>query len=270
MVLALGSATAAHADARTGGASAFGKPDVTALKCGTGEQQSCPRGQVLRLSGENLAATRRVVFLGRSGTRDDRSARPQESSPHRVIVEVPTDAHSGPLRIVASRAAAGGPTLRVLPVSRPAPAAVVVLGALANGGVFPIQGVHDYGTATNAFGGARNHQGQDVLAACGLPLVAALPGVVTLVRFQERAGNYIVIKAADGTSQVYMHMLALSPLVKGAAVVAGQALGQVGRTGAATACHLHFEFWTAPGWYEGGVAVDPLPALRSWDTQAAA
>ena len=37
----------------------------------------------------------------------------------------------------------------------------------------------------------------------------------------------------------------------------------VGDTGDATACHLHFEIWTAPGWYEGGSPIDPLPYLKS-------
>jgi murein DD-endopeptidase MepM/ murein hydrolase activator NlpD len=39
----------------------------------------------------------------------------------------------------------------------------------------------------------------------------------------------------------------------------------VGRTGDATACHLHFEEWTAPGWYTGGSPFDPLADLRAWD-----
>ena len=55
---------------------------------------------------------------------------------------------------------------------------------------------------------------------------------------------------------------------KGDPVVTGQPIGFVGRTGDATACHLHFEMWPAPGWYTGGSAVDPLPSLKSWDVAA--
>jgi murein DD-endopeptidase MepM/ murein hydrolase activator NlpD len=217
---------------------------------------------VLRLSGENLADTRAVVFLGGRGPGDDSRARPQQASPHRVLVQVPASARSGPVRVVAASAAAVGPRVRVLaPAPRPAPAPLPVLG----GGAFPVQGAHYYGTEVNGFGGGRGHQGQDVLAACGTPLVAALPGEVTLTRFQERAGNYVVVKADDGTSQAYMHLLKPATVTKGQRLAAGQPLGQVGRTGTASACHLHFELWTAPGWYEGGKPVDPLPLLRSLD-----
>jgi murein DD-endopeptidase MepM/ murein hydrolase activator NlpD len=51
---------------------------------------------------------------------------------------------------------------------------------------------------------------------------------------------------------------------RGDTVSPGQQLGVVGTTGRSSACHLHFELWTAPGWYRGGTAVDPLPALQSW------
>jgi murein DD-endopeptidase MepM/ murein hydrolase activator NlpD len=204
-----------------------------------------------------------VIFLGGRGTRDDRRARPQTASPHRVIVTVPTSARSGRLRVVAAAAAASGPRLQVLPGALPSPVPVPGLPW-----AFPVQGAHDFGTAVNGFGGGRGHEGQDILAACRLPIVAALPGTVTLIRFQARAGNYVVIKAVDGTSQAYMHLLAPATVTKGQVVAAGQPLGQVGKTGDASACHLHFELWTAPGWYEGGAAIDPLPFLRLVDTPA--
>ena len=250
-----------HASPRSGGA-AYAEPEVKALKCGTGQRTSCPRGSVLRLSGENLAATRTVIFLGARGAGDDRRARPKAASPHRVLVTVPTSARSGRLRVVAAKTKTRGPRLRVLPL----PAAQPAPGPLApSSGVFPVQGIHNYGTGVNRFGGARNHQGQDVLAACSTPLVAALAGQVTLTRFQKRAGNYVVVKADDGTSQAYMHMLAPATVNSGQRVTAGQPLGQVGQTGAASTCQLHFELWTAPGWQEGGEAVDPLALLQAWD-----
>ena len=41
--------------------------------------------------------------------------------------------------------------------------------------------------------------------------------------------------------------------------------GVVGSTGRSTACMLHFEMWTAPGWYRGGKVADPTPYLKDWD-----
>lgn len=132
-------------------------------------------------------------------------------------------------------------------------------------GVFPVRAPHDFGTFENRFGGGRGHEGQDVLAHCGARVVAALSGTVTDVRWESAAGNYVVVKASDGTSQVYMHLLAASPLRAGAKVEAGARVGRVGQTGRASTCHLHFELWTAPGWYTGGRAIDPLATLRRWD-----
>ncbi|MEA2190222.1 MAG: hypothetical protein QOI73_343 [Solirubrobacteraceae bacterium] len=134
---------------------------------------------------------------------------------------------------------------------------------------FPVRAKHNFGEGIAAFGAQRNghvHQGQDVFADCGTPLVAARGGVVKLNQNEANAGNYIVIDGAGtDVDYVYMHLRERSPLAKGASVLTGQLIGAVGRTGDATACHLHFEMWTGPGWYSGGAPVDPLPSLRAWD-----
>jgi murein DD-endopeptidase MepM/ murein hydrolase activator NlpD len=262
--LACAAPAAAHKSTGVGG-TGFDEPELSAIRCGTGDETSCPRGQVLRLSGEGLAQTRRVTFLGGRGAGDDRTTRPTEKSPHRVLVSVPRAARSGPIRVVTATAAVTGPRLRVLTGGTPAAPKPAGTTAAAGGGVFPVRGEHDYGTFVNRFGGGRNHQGQDVFAKCGTPLVAALGGVVTFKKFQSRAGNYVVIKADDGTGQAYMHLAAPATVDKGQRVAAGDPIGRVGDTGRASGCHLHFELWTAPGWYEGGSAIDPLPALKRWD-----
>jgi murein DD-endopeptidase MepM/ murein hydrolase activator NlpD len=160
-------------------------------------------------------------------------------------------------------------------IAAPGVAAAQAPAALATGGfelvdhIFPVRGHHTYGTGIAAFGAGRDghrHEGQDVFARCGTPLVAARGGVVKLNRFERSAGNYLVIDG-DGTDvdYVYMHLQAPSPLKKDARVLTGQPIGNVGDTGDANGCHLHLELWTGPGWYTGGAPVDPQPFLKAWD-----
>jgi len=156
------------------------------------------------------------------------------------------------------------------PAARPATQSTApVLGFDFYGYAFPILGAHEFSLGAGRFGAARSghtHQGQDVMAACGTPLVAARGGAVQYSGFQAAAGNYVVIDG-KGTSYdfMYAHLAEPSPLQTGETVRTGQPIGIVGDTGDATACHLHFEIWTAPGWYEGGSPIDPLPSLQKWD-----
>jgi peptidase M23-like protein len=143
------------------------------------------------------------------------------------------------------------------------------LGVAVYDSVFPVRGPHNYGGPEARFGAPRSghtHQGQDVMAACGTKLVAARGGTVQYTGYQGAAGNYIVIdQKGSGEDNAYMHLQAPSPLATGDRVGTGQYIGNVGDTGDAQGCHLHFEVWSAPGWYEGGQPYDPLPLLKAWD-----
>jgi len=149
----------------------------------------------------------------------------------------------------------------------PAPAAKSAPGSfLFQRHIFPIRGAHSFGTGAAAFGGGRGHQGQDTFAKCGTPLVAARGGVVKYSGYQSAAGNYVVIDAdGDDRDQSYMHLRDPASVRKGDRVYTGQQFGVVGSTGSSTACHLHFEMWSAPGWYDGGAPSDPLALLQAWD-----
>ena len=132
--------------------------------------------------------------------------------------------------------------------------------------VFPVRGAHGFGEYAARFGGGRGHQGQDVFADCGTPLVAGRGGVVKFKRYHSRAGHYLIIDGArTGIDYAYMHMRDPALVEEGDRVRTGQPIGFVGDTGRAFGCHLHFEMWSAPGWYTGGAPFDPLPDLLSWD-----
>lgn len=133
--------------------------------------------------------------------------------------------------------------------------------------LFPIRGRHDLGrSATNGFGGGRGHQGHDLFAKCGTRLAAAQGGRVRFAGYHPRSGNYVIVSGRDGFDYGYMHLQSPALVRTGQKVFTGQLIGAVGDTGNANGCHLHFELWTAPGWYRGGKPIDPLPLLRSWDS----
>ena len=143
------------------------------------------------------------------------------------------------------------------------------LGVAVFAYIFPVRGPHDFGNAGARFGAGRaghTHQGQDIMSPCGTKLVAARGGSVQYAGYQGAAGNYIVIdQKGSGEDNMYAHLIAPSPLQTGDQVATGQLIGNVGQTGDAVGCHLHFEIWAAPGWYEGGQPYDPLPLLQGWD-----
>jgi murein DD-endopeptidase MepM/ murein hydrolase activator NlpD len=128
---------------------------------------------------------------------------------------------------------------------------------------FPVKARVSWG---DGLGAGRGHQGQDLMANCGRPVVAAKAGKVTTVDYQASgAGNYAVVRGTSSKfDYVYMHMLKTPRVSTGDRIKAGQTIGYVGSTGRSSACHLHFEMWTRPGWYKGGTVSDPTPYLRRW------
>ncbi len=136
-----------------------------------------------------------------------------------------------------------------------------------DGVVFPIAG--PYGQPlVGTFGAPRMpgtpdahwHEGIDIFAPAGTPLVAAERGVVTKVGSNRLGGLTVWLHGESGTDWYYAHLLAHAPdLVGGQLVEAGTLLGYVGNTGNAltTPSHLHLELHT-----NGGDAVDPFPLLN--------
>ncbi|MFN8152451.1 MAG: peptidoglycan DD-metalloendopeptidase family protein [Solirubrobacterales bacterium] len=129
--------------------------------------------------------------------------------------------------------------------------------------IFPLRGKHYYG---DGLGAGRGHQGQDVFAKCGTKIVAARGGRVQVNAYQSAAGYYLVIDGQKtGQDYVYMHMEQRGRPAAGTRVHTGDVIGYESDTGDASGCHLHFELWSAPGWYEGGHVLDPTTPLKKWD-----
>jgi murein DD-endopeptidase MepM/ murein hydrolase activator NlpD len=130
--------------------------------------------------------------------------------------------------------------------------------------IFPVAGPHTFGGGFGAARSGHTHQGQDIMAACGTPLVAVSRAKVKFVSFQSLAGNYVVIRNKKlHQDYMYAHLAARASVTKGTVVQPGQQIGIVGETGDATACHLHFELWLGK-WYRGGHPVNPMPYLQTY------
>jgi murein DD-endopeptidase MepM/ murein hydrolase activator NlpD len=145
---------------------------------------------------------------------------------------------------------------------------------LSEGPFLPIVGAVGYGESAARFGAPRDgrpHEGQDLFAKPGTPLVAVRDGTVVdgggiNNAYSGGRGNWVVIYSPlDERSYVYLHMLK-PPLVRnGDAVQAGQPIGQLGCTGSCYGPHLHFEVRTGvAGFRSETKAIDPLPLLKGW------
>ena len=134
-----------------------------------------------------------------------------------------------------------------------------------NGAAAPLaKGSYRIGAAFGATGSwSRYHTGQDFVASSGTPVHAATSGTVISGNVGSWAGNYVVIRAADGSSTLYAHMSNTDVKV-GQQVTAGQKIGNVGSTGRSFGAHLHFEYYPS-GVTPGNVysATNPMSYLRS-------
>ncbi|MCR4990810.1 MAG: peptidoglycan DD-metalloendopeptidase family protein [Lachnospiraceae bacterium] len=83
------------------------------------------------------------------------------------------------------------------------------------------------------------HNGVDMAAPTGSPILAAYDGKVVAADYSASMGNYIMINHGDGLYTIYMHASALY-VSKGQEVSKGQTIAAVGSTGRSTGPHLHF------------------------------
>lgn len=118
-----------------------------------------------------------------------------------------------------------------------------------------------YGNRVCPFHGQEFHDGIDLAAASGTPILAFGPGTVTMSGWNGGYGNYISIDHGGGLMSFYAHCSALY-VKKGAAVKAGQKIAAVGTTGSSTGNHLHF------GMHKNGSPVNPQSYVKDSDTTA--
>jgi murein DD-endopeptidase MepM/ murein hydrolase activator NlpD len=126
-----------------------------------------------------------------------------------------------------------------------------VLGKLI---VYPARGELSsrFGWRLNPFTGLReHHNGIDISARIGTPVVAAMAGRVAMAGVSPVYGKYLILTHAGGYQTLYGH-LNRALVAPGATVAQGQRIGEVGNTGYSTGSHLHFTV------FRNGVPVDPV------------
>lgn len=155
--------------------------------------------------------------------------------------------------------------------------------------VFPVTGNTSY---------ARTHHdypASDMMAACGLPVLAVTDGVILEVsridrfdkanpRGADKGGLFVSLLGTDGVRYYGAHLSAVQAgIEQGVRVTAGTQLGKVGTTGNSGACHLHFaisppclgtgDWWTRRGviypWsyldaWRAGTQTSPVAAVTAW------
>lgn len=241
----------------------------------TGDRQSGPRFRAIgaavhiRLSaaqGTVPAGTEIIVGRVDAGVRQGRvrSIRhpgyqaPSTPTPSSLTVQ----SGDNPFTLQSGTPRPGDPTLPRHSTSVRA-TAMPTSGSL-QGYVFPILGDSNY---VDTWGAPRAstgvpHQGTDIFAAEGTPIVAVADGVLDRVGWNSIGGYRFWLFDRYGNSFYHAHLSAYAPLAQdGARVHAGDVIGFVGDTGDArgTPFHLHFEVHP-----NNGDATNPFRFLNAW------
>jgi peptidoglycan LD-endopeptidase LytH len=125
----------------------------------------------------------------------------------------------------------------------------------------PVEGVAP-GQLANTWGAERSegrrHEGIDIFAPRGTPVISATHGVVVRKGWNRLGGRTVTVLGPDGWFHYYAHLDGWDAPGIGAWIEAGTVLGYVGDSGNAkgTPTHLHY------GIYESGAARNPYPLLK--------
>jgi murein DD-endopeptidase MepM/ murein hydrolase activator NlpD len=158
------------------------------------------------------------------------------------------------------------PSTPGIPTIERKPAPTVESRLTSGGYAFPVFGK---ARISDNFGASRPapldvHEGVDIFAKFGSPVVAVREGRISHVGTLPVSGNRLWLTTTNGDAFFYAHLSAFSDHARsGRKVKAGTVLGFVGNTGDAepTPPHLHFEV------HPGGIkedAVDPYPIVKAW------
>lgn len=141
---------------------------------------------------------------------------------------------------------------------------------------FPVDKRYNYSYRSTwgdarGFGGRRIHEGTDIFAGYGTPVLATTYGVVELKGWNLYGGWRIGIRDTNNIYHYYAHLQSYADNIKvGDIVKPGEVLGTVGATGYGPPGtsgkfppHLHYGMYQDNGHHEW--SFDPYPSLRKWE-----
>ncbi len=107
--------------------------------------------------------------------------------------------------------------------------------------------------------GGRKHEGIDIFAKKGTPIVSATHGIVARVGTDQLGGKIVTVYGPSGAGHYYAHLDRYGRYNPGDNIKAGDTIGFVGNTGNArtTPPHLHYGIYRR----DSG-AVNPYPHLK--------
>jgi murein DD-endopeptidase MepM/ murein hydrolase activator NlpD len=134
----------------------------------------------------------------------------------------------------------------------------VVRAPVTAGKVCPAPGAA-FGSGWGAQRSGHLHQGVDLVAGRGTPILAVESGYIVRAGVQSNGAIRIVQQGGSGSKYFYGHMDRIT-VGAGSRVSRGQVIGYMGDTGSRGSVHLHFEYWASGG---ESAAVNPYPLLKS-------
>ncbi len=234
------------------------RASVTALRVVlTTDHAGLPAGTEILVGHAEAAASTAVVVSPAAPA--ERTPPKRKPAPDSGPLKQPPPAPAEP-RVVPGL---GGPLFTTPPENISAPLS-------PNGYVFPIYGNSSY---SDTWGAPRattgRHQGTDIFAALGAPVLAVADGTLFSVGWNKIGGWRLWLRDRQGNQFYYAHLAAYTLAAReGAEVKAGQVIGFNGNSGDAqgTPFHVHFEIHPVgllPLGYVGG-AVNPVDYLSAW------
>jgi len=100
------------------------------------------------------------------------------------------------------------------------------------------------------------HKGIDLRGNLGATVMAAMDGVVSVVKEDWLYGKYVILTHSNGFKTLYAH-LSTQSVKEGDRVSQGRKIGEVGNTGHSTGPHLHFSIFD-----QDGKDINPLSLLK--------